>query len=121
MCSYTQVVIITYIGPVIPCQRHMFRSSQVIFLFFLFIFIQLVDFCYYCASLQCFDARVPRCHSQHFGEPLVLNNIYLSTGLSKPFGNCASQIVTGRLNEGPTLFSERGLAHSTPRRPTHAS
>ena len=57
MCSYTQVVIVTHIGPVIPCQRHMFRSSQVIFLFFLFSFIQLVDFCHYCASLRCFDAR----------------------------------------------------------------
>src|SRR4029434_7724557 len=34
MCSYTQVVIITHRSPVIPCQRHMFRSSQVIFLFF---------------------------------------------------------------------------------------
>src|SRR4029434_1311603 len=30
--------------------------------------------------------------------------IYLAT---------ASQLVTGRLNEGPTLFSEGGLAHST--------
>src|SRR4029434_7094864 len=112
MCSYTQVVIVTHIAPVIPCQRHMFRSSQVIFLFSLFIFIQLVDFCYYCASLQCFDARVPRCHSQNFGEPLVLNNMNRSTAFSNPFGNCASQIVTGRLNEGPTLFSEGGLADS---------
>src|SRR4029434_9486942 len=54
MCSYTQVVIVTHRGPVIPCQRHMFRSSQV---FFLFSFKQLVDFCHYCASLQCFDVR----------------------------------------------------------------
>src|SRR4029434_5035841 len=103
MCSYTQVVIVTHRSPVIPCQRLMFRSSQVIFLFFLFSFIQLVDFCHYCASLWCFDARVPRCHSQNFGEPLFCN----------PFRNCASQLCTGRLNEGPTLFSEGGLAHST--------
>src|SRR4029434_1578005 len=34
MCSYTQVVIVTHRSPVIPCQRLMFRSSQVIFLFF---------------------------------------------------------------------------------------
>src|SRR4029434_2646362 len=57
MCSYTQVVIVTHRGPVIPCQRHMFRSSQVIFLFFLFSFIQFVDFWHYSASLQCFHAR----------------------------------------------------------------
>src|SRR4029434_7524432 len=57
MCSYTQVVIVTHRGPVIPCQRHMCRSSQVIFLFFLFSFIQRVDFCHHCASLRCFDAR----------------------------------------------------------------
>src|SRR4029434_2191675 len=113
MCSYTQVVIVTHRGPVTPCQRHMFRSSQVIFLFFLFSFIHLVDFCHYCAFLRCFDARVPRCHSQNFSEPLVLNHITLSTSCCNPFGNCASQLVTGRLNEGPTLFSEGGLAHST--------
>ena len=40
MCSHTQVVIVTHRGPVIPCQRHMFCSNQVIFLFFLFSFIQ---------------------------------------------------------------------------------
>src|SRR4029434_6762631 len=57
MCSYTQVVIVTHRGPVIPCQPYMFRSSQVIFLFFLFSFLQLVGFCHYCASLRCFDAR----------------------------------------------------------------
>src|SRR4029434_8938104 len=57
MCSYTQVVIVTHRSPVIPCQRLMFRSSQVIFLFFLFSFLQLVDFCHYCTSLRCFDAR----------------------------------------------------------------
>src|SRR4029434_10653829 len=113
MCSYTQVVIVTHRSPVIPCQRLMFRSSQVIFLFFLFSFIQLVDFCHYCASLRCFDARVPRCHSHIFGEPLVLNNINRSTAFCNPFGNCASQLVTGRLNEGLTLFNEGGLAHST--------
>src|SRR4029434_9759693 len=112
MCSYTQVVIVTHRSPVIPCQRHMFRSSQVIFLFFLFSFIQLVDFCHYCAFLQCFDARVPRCYSQNFGEPL-LNNINRSTAFCNPFGNCTSQLCRGRLNEGPTLFSEGGLAHST--------
>src|SRR4029434_9382356 len=57
MCSYTQVVIVTHRSPVIPCQRMMFRSSQVILLFFLFSFIQLVDFCHYCATLRCFDTR----------------------------------------------------------------
>src|SRR4029434_10065132 len=57
MCSYTQVLIVTHRGPVTPCQRHMFRGSQVIFLFFLFSLLQLVDFCHYCASLRCFDAR----------------------------------------------------------------
>src|SRR4029434_3511880 len=36
MCSYTQVVIVTHRSPVIPCQRLMFRCSQVIFLFFSF-------------------------------------------------------------------------------------
>src|SRR4029434_7508767 len=112
MCSYTQVVIVTHRGPVIPSQRLVFRSSQVIFLFFLFSFIQLVDFCHYCATLRCFDARVPRCNSQNFGEPL-LNNINRSTAFCNPFGNCASQLVTSRLNEGPTLFSKGGLAHST--------
>src|SRR4029434_10099466 len=113
MCSYTQVVILIHRGPVIPCQRHMFRSSQVIFLFFFFSFIQLVDFCHFCASLRCFDSRVPRYHSKNFCEPLVLNHINRSTAFCNPFGNCASQLVTGRLNEGPTLFSEGGLAHST--------
>src|SRR4029434_1837193 len=51
MCSYTQVVIVTHRSPAIPCQHLMFRSSQVIFLFFLFSFIQLVDFCHYCALM----------------------------------------------------------------------
>src|SRR4029434_6842688 len=59
MCSYTQVVIVTHRSPVIPCQCLMFRSSRH-FHFFLFSFIQLVDFCHYCAFLLCFDARVPR-------------------------------------------------------------
>src|SRR4029434_9496973 len=113
MCSYTQVVIVTHRSPVIPCQRLMFRSSQVILLLFLFSFIQLVDFCHYCVSSRCFDARVPRYHSQNFGEPLVLNNINRSTAFCNPFGNCASQLCTGRLNAGPTLFSEGGLAQST--------
>src|SRR4029434_3733281 len=111
MCSYTQVVIVTHRSPVIPCQRLMFRSSQVILLFFLFSFIQLVDFCHYCATLRCFDTRIPRCHSHNFGEPL--NNMNPSTAICNTFGNCASQLVTGTLNEGPTLFSEGGLAHST--------
>src|SRR4029434_1647531 len=107
MCSHTQVVIVTHRSPVIPCQR------QVILHFFLFSFTQLVDFCHYCVSSRCFDARVPRCHSQNFGEPLVLNNINRSTAFCNPFGNCASQLCKGSLNEGPTLFSEGGLAHST--------
>src|SRR4029434_10669612 len=109
MCSYTEVVIVTHRSPVIPCQRLMFRSSQVIFLFFLFSFIQLVDFC---ATLRCFDTRIPHCHSPNFTEPPV-NNINRSTAFCNPLGNCASQLVTGTLNEGPTLFSEGGLAHST--------
>src|SRR4029434_10016245 len=113
MCSYTQVVIVTHRGSVIPCQRHMFRSSQVIFLFFLFSFIQLLDFCHYCASLPYFDARVPCCHSQNFDEPLVLNNINRSTAFCNPCGNSASQLVTGRFTQGPTLLSEGGLTHST--------
>src|SRR4029434_10871640 len=113
MCSYTQVGIVTHRSPAIPCQRLVFRRSQVIFLFFLFRFIQLVDFCHYCASFWCFDARVPRCHSQNFGEPLVLNNINRSKAFCNPFGNCASQLVTGSFSRGPTLFSEGGLAHST--------
>ena len=46
-------------------------------------------------------------------NPLVLNNINRSTAFCNPFGNCASQLVPGRLGEGPTLFSEGGLAHST--------
>src|SRR4029434_3699095 len=79
MCSYTQVVIVTHRGPVIPCQRHMFRSSQV---FFLFSFKQLVDFCHYCATLRCFDTQLPRCHSHNFGEPLVLNNINFAIHLA---------------------------------------
>src|SRR4029434_9422588 len=112
MCGYTQVVIVTHRSPVIPCQRLMFRSSQVIFLFFLFSFIQLVDFCHYCATLRCVDTRIPCCHSHNFGKPLV-NNINRSPAFCNPFGNCASQLVTGTLNEGPTLFSEGGLAHST--------
>src|SRR4029434_1982262 len=41
MCSYTQVVIVTHRGTVIPCQHLMFRSRQVFFLCFLFRFIQL--------------------------------------------------------------------------------
>src|SRR4029434_4654696 len=51
MCSYTQVVIVTQRSPAIPCQRLMFRSSQVIFLFFLFsfysswIFVIIVRLC----------------------------------------------------------------------------
>src|SRR4029434_4200243 len=106
MCSYTQVVIVTHRSPVIPCQR------QVILHFFLFSFTQLVDFCHYCATLRWFDTRIPRCHSHNFGEPLV-NNINRSTACCNPFGNCASQLLTGTLNEGPTLFSEGGLAHST--------
>src|SRR4029434_2681150 len=113
MCSYTQVVNVTHRSPVIPCQHLMFRSSQVILLFFLFSFIQLVDFCDYCVSSRCFDARVPRFHSQNFCEPHVLNNMNRFTALCNPFCNCASQLCTGRLNEGPTLFSEGGLAHST--------
>src|SRR4029434_3607413 len=113
MCSYTQGVIVTHRGPVIHCQRHMSRSSQGIFLFFLFSFIQLVDFCHYCASLWCFYTRVPRCHSQNFGEPLVLNNINRSTAFCNPFGYSASQLVTGRFSQSPTLLSEGGLAHST--------
>src|SRR4029434_4863454 len=88
-------------------------SSDLIFLFFLFSFIQLVDFCHYCASSRCFDARVPRCHSQNFGEPHVLNNTNRFTAFCNPFCNCASQLCTDRLNEVPTLFSEGGLAHST--------
>src|SRR4029434_4417044 len=113
MCSYTQVVIVTQRGPVSPCQRLMFRSSQVIFLFFLFSFIQLVDFCNYSASLRCFDARVPRWHSQNFGEPLVLNHINRSTAFCDQFGNCARRVCKDRLNEGPPLFREGGFAHST--------
>src|SRR4029434_2028237 len=110
MCSYTQVVIITHRSPVIPCQRLMFRSSQVIFLFFLFSFIQLVDFSHYCATLRCFDARIPCCHSQNFGEPLVLNNINRSTAFCNPFGNCASQLVTGRLKGNLHLCNTSGRA-----------
>src|SRR4029434_2526537 len=83
MCSYTQVVIVTHRSPVIPCQRLMFRSSQVIFLFFLFSFIQLVYFCHYCATLRCFDARVPRCHSQNFGEPLAIHLATVLVNLSQ--------------------------------------
>src|SRR4029434_4355029 len=52
MCSYTQVVIVTHRSPVIPCQRLMFRCSQVIFLFFFFsasysswIFVIIVRLC----------------------------------------------------------------------------
>src|SRR4029434_5492812 len=101
MWSYTQVVIVTQRGPVIPCQRHMFRSSQVIFLFFLFSFIQLVEFCHYCASLRCFDARKTSVHPSYILISLQLFAIHLAT---------ASQLVTGRLSEGPTLFSEGGLA-----------
>src|SRR4029434_5041841 len=82
MCSYTQVGIVTHRSPVIPCQRLMFRSSQVIFLFFLFSFIQLVDFCHYCATLRWFDTRIPGCHSHNFGEPLVLNNINFAIHLT---------------------------------------
>src|SRR4029434_4077918 len=102
MCSYTQVVIVTHRGPVIPCQRHMFRSSQVIFFF---IFIQLVDFCHYCASLRCFDAR------KNSVNPLS-STILIGLQLFA-FGNSASQLVTGRFTQGPTLLSEGGLAHST--------
>src|SRR4029434_1556666 len=112
MCSYTQVVIVTHRSPVIPCQRLMFRSSQVIFLFF-FSFIQLVDFCHYFATFRCFDTRMPRCHSHNFGEPLVLNNINRSTAFCNPFGNCASQLVTGTLNEGPlTNYSSLTASYS---------
>src|SRR4029434_8245548 len=51
MCSYTQVVIVTHRSPVIPCQRLMFRSSQVIFFFFFsasyssWIFVIIVRLC----------------------------------------------------------------------------
>src|SRR4029434_6199838 len=51
MCSYTQLVIVTHRGPVIPCQRLMFRSTQVIFLFFFsasyssWIFVIIVRLC----------------------------------------------------------------------------
>src|SRR4029434_8461497 len=89
MCSYTQVVIVTHRSPVIPCQRLMFRSSQVIFLFFFQLhtargFLSLL--CVF-AVLLC---------SQKFCEPLVLNNINRSTAFCNPFGNSASQLVTGR-------------------------
>src|SRR4029434_11186744 len=100
MCSYTQVVIVTHRGPVIPCQPYMFRSSQVIFLFFLFSFLQLVGFCHYCASLRCFDARKTSVNPS--SSTILIGD-----------GNCASQLCTGRPNEGPTFFSEGGLAHST--------
>src|SRR4029434_7067271 len=109
MCSYTKVVIVTHRGPVIPCQRHMFRSSQVIFLFFLFSFIQLVDFCHYCASLRCFDARKT---SVNPSSSTILQ-LYRSTAFCNPFGNSACQLVTGRCTQGPTLLSEGGLANST--------
>src|SRR4029434_2063848 len=51
MCSYTQVVIVTHRSPVISCQRHMFRSSQVIFIIFFsasyssWIFVIIVRLC----------------------------------------------------------------------------
>src|SRR4029434_7400061 len=51
MSSYTQVVIVTHRGPVIPCQRLMFHSSQDIFLFFFsasyssWIFVIIVRLC----------------------------------------------------------------------------
>src|SRR4029434_3584924 len=99
MCSYTQVVIVTHRGPGIPCQRHMFRSSRVIFLFVLFSFIQLVDFCHYCASLRCFDARKTSVNPSS-------STILIGLQLFARFGNSASQLATGRLNEGPTLFNE---------------
>src|SRR4029434_8590865 len=107
MCSYTQAP---------TC----FVAAKS-FSFFFFSASYSSWICHYCASLRCFDARVPCCHSQNFGEPLGLNNINSATAFCNPFGNCASQLVTGTLNEGPTLFSEGGLAHSTPHRPTHAS
>src|SRR4029434_9067801 len=103
MCSYTQVVIVTHRSPVIACQRHMFRSSQVIFLFFLFSFIQLVDFCHYCVYLRRFDARYV---SVSPSSSTIL--IFFAR-----FGNSASQLVTGRFSQGPTLLSEGGLAQST--------
>src|SRR4029434_3017992 len=107
MCSYTQVVIVTHRSPVISCQRLMFRSSQVIFLFFPFQLHTARGF----LSLLCFDARVPRCHSQNFGEPLGRNESDRCTAFCNLCGTCASQLCTDRLNEGPMLFSEGGLAH----------
>src|SRR4029434_6665640 len=106
MCSYTQVVIVTHRSPVIPCQRHMFRNSQVIFLLFFFSFIQVMDFCHYCASLRCFDARKTSVNPSS-------STILIGLQLFARFGNSASQLVTGRFSQGPTLLSEGGLAHST--------
>src|SRR4029434_4344969 len=100
MCSYTQVVIVTHRSPVIPCQGLMFRSSQVIFLFFLFSFIQLVDLCHYCATLRCFDTRIPRCHSHNFGEPRVLNNINQSTAFAIHLATELVNLSRGTLMSG---------------------
>src|SRR4029434_7654034 len=81
MCSYTQVVIITHIGPVIPCQRHMFRSSQVIFLFFLFSFIQLVDFGHYrlCGALMLESPVATRKTSVNPSSSTILIGLQLFT------------------------------------------
>ena len=107
MCSYTQVVIVTHRGPVILCQRHMFCSSKVIFLFFLFSFIQLVDFCHYCASLRCFDARKTSVNplSSTILIGLQLWGIHLATVLVN--------LSQADLLKGPTFLSEGGLTHST--------
>src|SRR4029434_9730973 len=103
MFSYTQRVMVTHRGPVIPCQRHMFRSSQVIFLFFSFQLHTARGF----LSLLCHATRTT---SSNPSSSTILIGLQL---FAIHLANCASQLVTGRLNEGPTLFSEGGLAHST--------
>src|SRR4029434_4276121 len=102
MCSYTQVVMVTHRGPVIPCQRHMFRSSQVIFLFFSFQLHTARGF----LSLLCHAIRKTSVNPSS-------STILIGLQLFARFGNSASQLVTGRFTQRPKLLSEGGLAHST--------
>src|SRR4029434_4124811 len=112
MCSYTQVVIVTHRSPVIPCQRLTFRSSQVIFLFFLFSFIQLVDFCHYFRLCGALILESPVATRKTLVNPSS-STILIGLQLFARFGNSASQLVTGRFSQWPTLLSEGGLAHYT--------
>src|SRR4029434_7817199 len=98
MCSYTQVVIVTHRGTVIPCQRHMFRSSQVIFLFFFsasyssWIFVIIVRLCG--ALMPEFPVATRKTLVNPSSSTILIGLQLFAIHLAT-----ASQLVTGRLSE----------------------